>query len=161
MGIDEKISAETLRQARDASSAHLEALLKVNGAGYLRLAHLRDLVGTVDWPDLKTDVGMPPQLWLDLAHCITMEPDAKTYRLSYHDKHKIDVLLESEDLQTVVAAVKNVQAHQFVGMTRRAGSGPQKTEWQWLTLMYVWMTGVITGIAALAIYSIIMKSLPF
>ncbi len=161
MGVDERMSVASLRDARDASTAHLEAVLKVNGASYLRLAHLRDLLHYSDQIELKAGSGIQPQLWLDLAHRVTMEPDAKTYRLSFVGPDKIEVLLETENLVEAKEAAENALALKVVAQTRKAVIDSQKAEWRWMTLLYVWMTGVVTGIAALALYVITMKELPF
>ena len=155
------MSVASLRDARDASTAHLEAVLKVNGASYLRLAHLRDLLDPLDQIELKAGSGIQPQLWLDLAHRVTMEPDAKTYRLSFVGPDKIEVLLETENLVEAKEAAENALALKVVAQTRKAVIDSQKAEWRWMTLLYVWMTGVVTGIAALALYVITMKELPF
>jgi hypothetical protein len=161
LGLDEKMSTATLRDARDASTAHLEAVLKVNGASYLRLAHLRDQLDVQDDIELKAGDGVQPQLWLDMAHRFTMEPDAKTYRLAYHGASKIEVLLETDQLESAVSAAKAVLAHKAVRELRGSSEPSQTVEWQWMTLLYVWMTGVITGFAALSLYAIYMKKLLF
>lgn len=155
------MSAATLRDARDASTAHLEAVLKVNGASYLRLAHLRDQLGAHDGIELKSDDGVQPQLWLDMAHRFTMEPDAKTYRLAHHGAEKIEVLHETAELKSAVSAGQAVLAHRAVTELRRSSDSSRTADWQWMTLIYVWMTGVITGFAALSIYAIYMKKLLF
>jgi hypothetical protein len=161
LGLEEQISAEALRNARDASSAHLEAVLKVDGASYLRLAHLRDVLGPSEKTELKSAPGVRPQLWLDMAHRLTMEPDAKTYRLAHHGVDKIDVLLETEQLDEAVAAARNVLAHHKVEQLRRAPTAAAAAQRQWITMLYVWLTGFVTGVALLAIYLIYMKKLPF
>jgi soluble cytochrome b562 len=161
VGVEERMSVASLRDARDASTAHLEAVLKIDGASYLRLAHLRDQLDFSDQVDLKAGAGVQPQLWLDLAHRMTMEPDAKTYRLSYHGVDRIEVLLETTNLAEAKAAAEKVLAMRVVGQARLSVQAAQKAEWRWLTLLYVWMTGVVTGFAALALYVIIMKKLPF
>jgi hypothetical protein len=161
LGLDEKMSTATLRDARDASTAHLEAVLKVSGASYLRLAHLRDQLAAHDSIELKSGDGVQPQLWLDLAHRFTMEPDAKTYRLAYHGADKIEVLLETDQMESAVSAAKAVLAHKVVRERRRSSEPSQTDDWHWMTLLYVWMTGVITGFAALSLYAIYMKKLLF
>lgn len=161
MGVDERMSVASLRDARDASTVHLEAVLKVNGASYLRLAHLRDLLGPTDQIELKAGEGIQPQLWLDLAHRLTMQPDAKTYHLDYVGTDKIDVLLETESLAEAQKAAEKVLALQVVEQARKAVGDSEKASRRWITLLYVWLTGVVTGFAALALYAITMKELPF
>lgn len=160
MGLEQQISAGDLRNARDASSAHLEAVLKVDGASYLRLAHLRDQLGPSDHIDLKSAAGVQPQLWLDLAHRFTMEPDAKTYRLSHHGIDRIDVLLETSALNEAVKAGHKVQALNKVRHIRSDRDEAASAHQRWMTMLYVWMTGFVTGVALLATYLIYMKQLP-
>jgi hypothetical protein len=157
LGVDERMSVASLRSARDASTAHLEAILKVNGASYLRLAHVHDLLGSSEQIELKAGPGVEPQLWLDLAHRLTMEPDAKTYRLSYVGNDKIEVLLETESVPEAKLAAEKVLALKVVGQARKTVEDSQKAEWRWMTLLYVWLTGVITGMAALGLYVITLK----
>jgi hypothetical protein len=161
LGLEQQIGAEALRNARDATSAHLEAVLKVDGASYLRLAHLRDLLGPSDQLDLKSSPGVQPQLWLDFAHRFTMEPHAKTYRLTHHGVDRIDVLLETEVLSEAVQAARKVEAQNKVRHIRGERDATAIAHQRWLTMLYVWMTGFVTGLAVLAIYVIYMKKLPF
>ncbi len=159
-----------VRRARDAESAHLEAALKIDGAKYLRLGRLRDVLrergfGENDYFELRVTPGEPPQLWLDLRHRVTMEPDAGTYRLSVHGVDQIDIALETTSLDETVAACIKVLAHSMVRATRDAPlhdvESDAQTSSNHATLVYVWLTGVITGIAALSLYAIILKKLPF
>lgn len=161
LGLEEQISAEALRNARDASSAHLEAVLKVDGASFLRLAHLRDVLGTSDQIDLKSAPGVQPQLWLDVAHRLTMEPDAKTYHLSHHGADRIDVLLETEQLEEAVNAARKVLAHNKVDHIRRTRDTTATAHRQWMTMLYIWLTGFVTGVSLLAICLIYLKELFF
>lgn len=161
------ITPETLRHARDAEALHLDAVLKVNGAKALRLTHLVELLRQSQSNDaedleLKVRQGEDPHIWLDLSHRITMEPDAKTYRLSALSTDKVDVLLETENLDTLMVAAQRVLSH---GKVRRAwGMGesvPSSKVWSLTTLVYVWATGFVAGAAGLALLSIYMKKLPF
>lgn len=161
------ISPETLRQARDAEAVHLEAVLKVHGAKSLRLAHLAQSL-RLSHPSDATDVelklspGEEPHIWLDLSHRIVMEPDAKTYRLTATSSDKIEVLLETENLETMLAEAQRVLAH---GKVRRAWASGESDRagqvWSLATLVYVWATGVVAGAAGLALLSIYLKKLPF
>jgi hypothetical protein len=160
-------TSDYLRQARDAEAAHLDAVLKVNGAKALRLSHalqvLRKENGSdVDGVELKLNMGEEPQIWLDLSHRITMEPDPKTYRLSALSTQHVDVLLETEDLQTLLDAAERVLAHRKV---RRAwGLVESKTSpnaWNVAALVYVWVMGLVTGAAGLSLIAIYMKKMIF
>jgi hypothetical protein len=165
VGLQHNIFSDDVRKARDAETAHLEAVLKTHGVKAIRLAlladHVRQHVSAAD-VELKTQPGDEPQLWLDLAHRVTMEPDAKTFRLSHLGVDRIETLLETDDATRVLAAIRSIAAHREVVAAR---SEPDKlalpTTWSYLTLFYVWLTGIITGAAALALYFITLKKLPF
>lgn len=169
MGVELPRIQEHVRQARDAESAHLEAALKIDGAKYLRLARLRDVLrdrgfNENEYFDLKLLPGTEPQLWLDLGHCVTMQPDAGTYRLSVHGVETIEPALETTSLDEIVAACSKLLARGILQMSRRdtvANQGDNVSTSNRATLLYVWFTGVVTGIAALTIYAIIMKKLWF
>ena len=165
MSLEARVAADGLRKARDAETAHLEAVLKVNGAKYLRLAHLRDLLSPLGSIELKAEMGDEPQLWLDLSHRVTMDPDAKTYHLAYIAPNQINTLLQTGNLEEAVKAAENVIAHHAVNVERAGGQHqvrmPASPAWRHATLVYVWLTGVITGGAALAMYLIYLKKMVF
>ena len=169
MGVELPRIQEDVRQARDAESAHLEAALKIDGAKYLRLARLRDVLRDRgfhenEYFDLKLLPGTEPQLWLDLKHCVTMQPDAGNYKLSVHGVETIEPALETTSLDEIVAACSKLLAHGILQTSRRSEvanlSGTVSTS-NHATLLYVWFTGVVTGIAAFTVYAIIMKRLWF
>lgn len=161
------ITPESLRHARDAEAMHLDAVLKVNGAKALRLSHVVELLRqsqSTDTQDveLKVRQGEDPHIWLDMSHRITMEPDAKTYCLSVLSPNKIDILSESENLETLLAAAQRVLSHHKVRRAWGSGeSGAKAKLWSLTTLVYVWATGFVAGAAGLALLSIYMKKLPF
>ena len=161
---------DDVRRARDAESAHMEAALKIDGAKYLRLARLRDILrergfGNADCFELKNTLGEAPQLWLDLRHCVTIEPDAGTYRLTVHGVDHIEVVLETISLDEAVATSVKVLAHSKVRASRDMSSkdvqSAVSSSSNHATLAYVWLTGVITGMAALSLYAILLKKMPF
>ena len=161
------IPPETLRHARDAEVMHLEAALKVNGAKSLRLSRVVQSLRQSQRSDaadieLKLNPGDEPQVWLDLSHRITMEPDAKTYRLMALSTDKIDMLLETENLDVLLAAAQRVLAHAKVRQAWTTGESDSTGRiWSLTTLIYVWATGFIAGAAGLALLFIYMKKLPF
>lgn len=165
VGLQHYSISDELRNARDAETAHLEAVLRVDGVKALRLALLADHVRQ-HIPDssieLRTTSGEEPHMWIDLCHRVTMDPDPKTFRLSFHGLDRIDPLLETEDPQRMLAAIRNVLAH---GQVTAARGGPDRltlpTAWSYITLLYVWITGIITGVAALALLVIVLKKMPF
>jgi hypothetical protein len=165
VGLQHNILSEDLRRARDAETAHLEAVLKTHGVKAIRLAlladHVRQHVPAAD-VELKSLPGEEPHLWLDLAHRVTMEPDAKTFRLSKLGVANVETLLETDDATRMLAAIRSIAAHNEVIASR---SGPEKlalpTAWSYATLFYVWLTGIITGVAAYALLVITLKKPPF
>jgi hypothetical protein len=170
LGVGSLRIRDDVRQARDAESAHLEAVLKIRGAQSLRLQQLRDVLcdrgfGEQDDFEYKIMPGDEPRLWLDLSHCVTMEPDVGTYRLTSHGPNQIVTILETSSLDDTVAASARVLSHSRVKAARAGVVEPISSEpaplWAQTTLVYVWFTGVLTGIAMLALYAIIMKKLPF
>jgi hypothetical protein len=157
---------DDLRRARDAESAHLEASLKIQGAKSLRLQQLSDILrerGFANAADLelKTIAGEEPQLWLSLSHCVVMQPDASTYQLSLHGQNQIETLLETKSLSDTVASCVRVMAHAEVLAARNTAVVEASPLWNQATLVYVWMTGVVTGVAALTLYAILLKKLLF
>jgi hypothetical protein len=169
LGVELPRIQDDVRHARDAESAHLEAALKIDGAKYLRLARLRDVLrergfNDVDHFELRMMPGTEPQLWLGLSHCVTMEPNSGTYRMSIHGVDKIETALETTSLDEIVASSAKLLAQGIVRKFRVAPVATQNdaaTSTNHTTLVYVWLTGVITGVVALTLYALIMKRLPF
>jgi hypothetical protein len=166
LSVAQRDMKDSIWQAREAATVHLDAVLKVNGAKYLRLSHLYESLrnrGYALGQDVKLEAGagQEPKLWLDLGHVMTMEPDAKTYRLSLYGNNNVDVLLETDNLEEAGAAVIDVSAHGVVAAGRGALAANRVNAWSFATLLYVWLTGLITGVAALALLVIILKKIPF
>ncbi len=165
MAAELAITSDALRSARESEAAHLEAVLKVHGAKALRLAQLAEIVKSrpdVESTDvdLKLDAGSEPHVWLGLSHRITMEPDAKTYRLSVLADGKIEVMQESENVEDMVAAAAQVLAHDEIRKAWRAGESTRGAGvWSVATLIYVWATGFVSGAAGLALIYIYLKKL--
>jgi hypothetical protein len=157
------ITPESLRRARDAEAAHLDAVLKVNGAKALRLSLVAERLRQSGAPEveLQANVGEEPQIWLDMSHRITMEPDTRTYRLSEYSTGKIEVLLETESSDEMLIAAQRVLSHSII---RQAWKAPESSQgartWRLATLVYVWATGFIAGAAGLALLSIYLKQMP-
>jgi hypothetical protein len=161
------ITQESLRLARDAEVAHLDAVLKVNGAKALRLLHVTQTLRQSAYAgngeiEFKAHVGEEPQVWLDLVHRITMEPDAKTYRVAAVSHDRIDVLLETDQLETLLALAQRILSHAEVKQvwSDRESAG-RTTVWSLATLIYVWATGFVAGAALLALLSIYLKKIVF
>jgi hypothetical protein len=168
LGVVDRSMKDRLRSARDAEAAYLDAVLRVNGAKYLRLAHLRDIVGKA-YPaqelELKAAPGEDPVLWLDFFHRVKLASDGKTYHLDYMHNETIETLLQTSNFDETVAASKNVLDHAILREQRAEANpalpGQPPTAWPYSTLVYVWGTGIVTGAAALAFAVIHLKNLPF
>ena len=158
------IPPESLRRARDAEAAHLDAVLKVNGAKALRLSLVVEKLrqsGAAE-VELKADVGEDPQIWLDMSHRVVMEPDTKTYRLSEYSADKVHMLLETESQDEMLAAAQRVLSHSKIRQAWSGRESDRETNARRLaTLVYVWATGFVAGAAGLALLSIYLKKLPF
>ena len=165
LGVELLRVRDELRQARDSETAHLEAILKDEGPKALRLARLRDILrerSNSDSLDLQSMAGLEPRLWLDLSTCIVMRPDAGTYQLSVHGRDRIEILLQTGNLDEVVAECGRRLAHGRVAASRQPiNTDSVVTQAKPTLLVYVWMTGVVTGIAVLALCAILLKKLPF
>ncbi len=154
---------DDVRRARDAESAHLQAALRVSGAKSLRLQRLRDVLQdrgvAAESLDLKLAPGEEPALWLNLSHCVTMKPDAANYHLAFHGAKNIENILETSSLDDMVATCSRILAHSRVQAAREQGVDAASPVWDQATLVYVWFTGLVTGVAALTVYAIILKKL--
>jgi hypothetical protein len=161
VGLDRQQDGELVRQARDAETAHLDAVLKTHGAAYLRLARLSDtLQGKLEGkPELRALPGEAPALWLDVSHAVTMEPDAKTFRITRHGVTDMQVLLETTEQSGVTDMAQKLLAHAQVRAARL--STLQQHGWSFATLFYVWLTGIVTGAAGLALYLIYLRKIQF
>lgn len=165
LGAEVRHSADDLQRIRDAETAHLDAVLKIDGAKYLRLARMREellpLVPDGGMLDLRSFPGDEPQLWLDISHRVTMQPDPKTYRISQYGADAVSVLLETEARDAALAFAGNVLRHRELLNVRRSTLALQRFDgtpfWSKATLVYVWMTGIVTGIAASALVGLMLK----
>jgi hypothetical protein len=165
LGVELLRVRDELRQARDSETAHLEAILKDEGPKALRLARLRDILrerSNSDSLDLQSMAGLEPRLWLDLSTCVVMRPDAATYQLSVHGRDRIETVLQTENLDEVVAECGRRLAHGRVAASRQPiNTDSAVMQAKPTLLVYVWMTGVVTGIAVFALCAILLKKLPF
>jgi hypothetical protein len=172
LGLEQRIYSEDVRRARDAETAHLEAVLKVNGGRVLRLAELEDQLrrdnslnaDALRGLELKTDVGEEPSLWLDLGHRVQIFGEGRSYRISRVKPEAIETVLETDSKIGVLAAAQRILAHGYVRDVRTGTpttSPPAERIWGSATMFYIWLTGVVTGIAVLSLAAIYLKKLPF
>jgi hypothetical protein len=161
---------DALRAARDREAAHVEARLRLDGAKVLRLAHLAEELRqskrvsplVLEDVELKAALGDEPQLWLDLQHTVSMQPDSSTYRLNAYGTDKIDLLLETESLIKISGACERVLVQADVRrLWQESGKRNADSHYSFTTLLYVWGTGFVAGGALLALLSIYLKKIPF
>jgi hypothetical protein len=163
LGVEKLRIADDLRQARDSETAHLEAILKDAGAKALRLARISDILRARGLAsghgfDLQIAQGTEPRLWLELKTSVAMRPDAGTYQLSVHGRDRIDVVMETKNLDEMVSECSRHLAHAGVLAARQTeGQEPKPGGSGQAMLIYVWMMGVITGVAVLALCAILLK----
>jgi hypothetical protein len=164
LGVERLRIGDDVRQARDSETAHLEAVLKDSGAKALRLMRLRDILqqrGT-DALDLQIAPGVECRLWLDLNTSVVMRPDARTYHLSVQGRDRIETVLETESLDAMVTECSRRLAFERLAALRQAPpADSRKRAVSQTTLLYVWMTGVVTGAAVFALCAVLLKKLPF
>ena len=163
-----------LREARLAEAAHLEAVIRAQDAGALRLDHLRGrLLDSLPADstlrqsmDLRLPPDFPPRLFLDLSRSVAMATDGRSFVLEEdHEDHR-SVLAAEVSVEDMVREVLRLEAHRTIQTARKPE--PRKA-WQWgalhpLTwaqLLYVWLTGFAAGVALLALVAILMKKLGF
>lgn len=175
MGVSVPRFDEALRTARDAEAAHLEAVMRQADARVLRLAGLKDKIAAglgghardLKFLELKAIEGNEPLLWLDLVHVVSMQPDNGTYRLEAQGQQGREVLAETGNSDEMTRLCLRHMAHEVVKTARQAppvdpaGSDSQISGWSAVTLLYVWLTGFVVGVAVLALLAIYMKNIIF
>ena len=164
---------DALRKARAAEAAHYEAVYALNDARHLRLQVLKDelspffadasaLSDTIELVLVPSD---PPRLWLDLVTSIIMEPDPRTYRLVQDRQGTRETLLETENRQEVVKAVRQHIAHRIIERQRQLSpvrltevNGPRFSS---ASLVLAWIAGFALGALGLLGLGIYLKFLQF
>ena len=159
----------TLRQARAADAAHLEAVHAISDAASLRLQMLKDeLAGIVaaapqarEAFELALAPGDTPRLWIDLITSVVMEPDPKTYRL-LRDGHGV---FETADRAEMVQQVKLAMAHGIIARKRRAAvrglTDGASERYSAVALAVAGVGGFALGALALASAAIYLKMFIF
>jgi hypothetical protein len=163
-----------MRDARLAEAAHLDAVIRAQDAGALRLDHLRGrLLDSLPAEstlrqsmDLRLPPDFPPRLFLDLSRSVAMAPDGRSFAMEEdHDDHR-RVLATANSAEDMVREVLRLEAHRTIRAARKPESA---RSWKmgtlhpltWAQLLYVWLTGFLAGAALLAILAILMKRLGF
>ncbi len=163
-----------MREARLAEAAHLEAVIRAQDAGALRLDLLRSrLLDSLPADstlrqsmDLRLPPDFPPRLFLDLTRSVAMAPDGRSFLLEEdHEDHRT-VLATEASVEDMVREVLRLEAHRTIQAARKPESARL---WKpgtlhpltWAQLLYVWLTGFVAGAALLALIAIFMKKLGF
>lgn len=161
-----------LKEARLAEAVHLDAMLKVQTAGSLRLADLRDrlLRALADHPeprdllDLRFVQGEAPRLWVDLISYVTMGADGRTFRLHQDGEDRQRTVFQTQDMDEMEQQVLRFIAYRIIQKEKLVARGvPMQAPAQapggygLAAVVYIWLTGVATGAALLAIAFIFLK----
>jgi hypothetical protein len=164
-----------LKDARLAEAAHLDALAVLKDGKALRLDHLRSkiLQGLpVDHRlhrlmDLRFAPGESPRLFLDLTTSVAMGADGRSFELQQDREGDRIMTYETPDAEAMFRQILKVQAHQYIAETRNAqGADVQAADGnangaEWISILYVWLTGFIFGASALAAWSMYTGKLGF
>jgi hypothetical protein len=121
--------AQAIREARLAEAAHFDAVMALRDAKTIRLKiveeELAEVIAASPGPIQRFSPtlvpGDPPRLWIDLVTAVVMEPDPRTYRLTFDAQSGREILLETTDRAELLARLKQVIAHQIVARARTAG----------------------------------------
>ena len=160
---------DSLRKARLAEAARLDALQNVGDARGLRLAALREsllphLKGhplAEGFNELMLQPGDTPRLWIDLISSVVVEPDTRNYRLQQERDGRRDVLNETDDLHDMSQAVLRYIAHRVIAREKAAAtqtipSGDSGAGYNLGEMVYVWFTGAALGVLAMLVAAILL-----
>lgn len=163
-----------LREARLAEAAHLEAVIRSQDAGALRLDHLRGLLLDMlpaastlrQSMDLRLPPDFPPRLFLDLSRSIALTPDGRGFVLEEDRDDNRGALATTANAEDMVHEVLRLEAHKLIGEARaarpaRRWKSPALHPLPWGQLLYVWFSGFTVGAALLAAIAIYLKWLAF
>jgi hypothetical protein len=160
---------EALISARLAEAAHLDALIKAQDAGALRLDLLRAklLEQLPEESALRQSMALrlppehAPRLFLDFAHSVAMAPNGRDFVLERDHEDRRETLYTANDAAAMASDILRRAAHRAIAEERaRLDSGPLQAI-TWGQLAYVWFTGFVVGAALLAAYAISMKIMDF
>lgn len=161
---------EALASARLAEAAHLDALVRAQDASALRLDLVRGrlLERLPEDSALRKSMAMrlppehAPRLFLDLVHSIALGADGRSLLLERDHDESRELLFSTFDADAMANEVLRRVAHQAIH-SARAGLTPDSTgdKASWGQLLYVWLTGLTTGVALLTAVLIYMEKLKF
>ena len=164
-----------LKQARLAEAAHIDALVALKDGKALRLDHLRSKIlqglptdhGLHRLIDLRFAPGEEPRLFLDLVTSVGMAPDGRTFVLQQDKDGDRIMTYETPDADAMFRQILKLQAHQFIADSRKGQSAESQVpaglgnDTDWVSILYIWLTGFIFGASALAAWSIYTGKLGF
>ena len=157
-----------LKQARLAEAAHIDALVALKDGKALRLDHLRSKIlqglptdhGLHRLIDLRFAPGEEPRLFLDLVTSVGMAPDGRTFELQQDKDGDRIMTYETPDAEAMFRQILKLQAHQFIAENRTSYTANDQiltahgNDTDWISLIYIWLTGFIFGASALAAWSL-------
>jgi hypothetical protein len=164
-----------LKQARLAEAAYIDALIALKDGKALRLDLLRSkiLQGLpMDHQlrrlmELRLLPGEPPRLFLDMVTSVGMAADGRTFELQLDKEGDRILTYETPDADAMFRQILKLQAHQFIAESRKTqqAEGQASTgianDADWISILYIWLTGFIFGASALAAWSLYTGKLGF
>jgi hypothetical protein len=117
---------EAMRQARVELAARSGVVVDLHDAELARLEMLNEGLGPIfaDIPreielfDRGLDKGDPPRLWIDMIAHVEMARDKRTYRFLQDTRFGRQILAETAQIDTLVAAVTTYVARRLVERER-------------------------------------------
>lgn len=166
---------DSVRDARLAEAAHLDALIRSQDAGALRLDHLRSrLLDSLPGEsplrqsmDLRLPPDFPARLFLDLVRSVAIASDGRSYVLEQDsDQHRMS-LATTSSAEDMVQEILRLEAHASIRAARKAvqrhlpWAKPAARPFTPLQLLLIWLSGFLAGGMGLLIISMLLKSFHF
>jgi hypothetical protein len=159
---DDASFEESLRRARLAQAARLDALTGIRDAELLRLQVLRDDLAAVvarssplqGLTDLALIADDPPTLWIDLVTHVVMAPDRRTYCLVEDRAGGSESLFSSRDRAEMAKLIAERLAHRMVERERMLQPSNNRqliVGHSSAALLLAWLSGLCLGAVLLLI----------
>jgi hypothetical protein len=159
-----------LREARLAEAPHLDALVRSQDAGALRLDHLRGrLLDSLpaDNPlrksmEMRLPPEFPPRLFLDLTRSVAMAPDGRNFLLEQDQETHRSTLAATDSAEAMAAEILRLEAHSVIAGARKRAEASVKPillrvhSLTSMQLALIWTSGFAAGVALLAAIAILM-----
>jgi hypothetical protein len=161
----------SLQEARLAEAAHLDALMRAQDAGALRLDLLRGLLLDRLAPDsplrasmaLRLPPDFPSRLFLDLTRSVCLGTDGRSFVLEQdHDTHR-SALATTDSAEEMAAHILRLEAHGVIASARRSVEerlkpmGLRTHNLTTIQLVALWTSGFLAGGVLLVIVTILLK----